>query len=144
MNGMAVPDDWTTGPAKRLSVFLLGAAVILGMAHSIFGGRKPWTVADPSAQPAQAGPAPMLAVTADEPTSATTRPAPAAAQVIVNINTADKAQLELLPRIGPSLADRIIAERERGGPFRTLEDLGRVRGIGAKTIERLRGFAVVE
>ena len=55
----------------------------------------------------------------------------------INPNTASKAELELLPGVGPALAERIMAERERS-PFATLEDLDRVRGIGAKTLEQLR------
>ena len=62
----------------------------------------------------------------------------------ININTATRAELELLPGIGPSLAERIIAERDRSGPFTRIEDLGRVRGIGSKTIDRLRDHTVIE
>ncbi len=56
----------------------------------------------------------------------------------ININTASKAELETLPRIGPAMADRIIEERTLRGPFARVEDLNRVRGIGPKTIDRLR------
>jgi competence protein ComEA len=53
-------------------------------------------------------------------------------------NRASAEELELLPSVGPSLARRIVAERERGGPFLRAEDLRRVKGIGAKTLEKLR------
>jgi len=56
---------------------------------------------------------------------------------LIDVNTADAAELELLPRVGPALAQRIIAHREAHGPFRTLHDLERVKGIGPRTIERL-------
>jgi competence protein ComEA len=56
----------------------------------------------------------------------------------IDVNTAGEADLVLLPRIGPALARRIVAEREAHGPFRDVDDLGRVRGIGPRTIERLR------
>jgi len=58
--------------------------------------------------------------------------------VRVNINRAGKADLELLPGIGPALAARIL-EHRRKRPFRSLEDLQRVRGIGPATAARLRG-----
>ena len=54
---------------------------------------------------------------------------------LVNLNTADQTALESLPGIGPSLAQQII----EGRPYRNLEDLERVNGIGAKTVERLKG-----
>lgn len=68
---------------------------------------------------------------------------PTAAAVKINPNIAAKSELELLPGVGPALADRIIAERARAS-FRTLDDLGRVRGIGPKTLERLREHVVFE
>jgi len=62
----------------------------------------------------------------------------------VNINTSDQAQLELLPRIGPSMAQRIIAYREENGPFKRKADLMRVKGIGEKTLEQLEDKISVE
>lgn len=62
----------------------------------------------------------------------------------LNINTATAEQLQLLPGIGPSRAAAIVADRERMGPFRTVEDLARVRGIGTVTIEGLRPYVRIE
>lgn len=62
----------------------------------------------------------------------------------VDLNRASVAELRVLPRIGPKLAQRIVAERARGGPFHSLEQLApRVRGIGKRTVARLRGLATV-
>lgn len=61
----------------------------------------------------------------------------------VNINTADAATLETLPRVGPSLAGRIIAWRESNGRFSVIEDLMSVSGIGAKTFEGLRPHVTI-
>lgn len=56
----------------------------------------------------------------------------------VNINAATAQELEALPGIGPVLAGRIIAYRARHGPFRRLEDLLQVQGIGPGLLRRLR------
>jgi competence protein ComEA len=58
----------------------------------------------------------------------------------VNINTATAAQLETLPGIGPAKAAAIISYREKNGPFRSLDDLTEVAGIGAKTVEGLKDY----
>ncbi|MCC7055363.1 MAG: helix-hairpin-helix domain-containing protein [Gemmatimonadaceae bacterium] len=50
----------------------------------------------------------------------------------VDLDVADSAALERLPRIGPALAQRIVAERGARGPFGSLQGLERVRGIGPK------------
>ena len=56
----------------------------------------------------------------------------------VAINSATAEQLETLPRIGPALAARIIAQRDAHGPFRSIDDLGEVGGIGPKILAGLR------
>jgi len=56
----------------------------------------------------------------------------------IDINTATGAELELLPGIGPALAQRIIDHRREHGPFRRVEDLDDVKGIGPRTLEKLR------
>ncbi|MBS3886317.1 MAG: ComEA family DNA-binding protein [Dethiobacter sp.] len=61
----------------------------------------------------------------------------------ININHATAAELEELPGIGPARADAIVREREKNGPFRQVEDLARVSGIGSKTVEALRKYATV-
>jgi len=53
----------------------------------------------------------------------------------VDLNTADEAELQLLPGIGPGLAARIVADRQSNGPFNSIDDLERVTGIGPKRLE---------
>lgn len=53
----------------------------------------------------------------------------------INVNTADAELLSELPGIGPAKAAAIIEEREANGPFESAEDLTRVSGIGAGTVE---------
>lgn len=57
-------------------------------------------------------------------------------QSSINVNTATAADLESLPGIGPSLAERIISYRDTQGPFSVAEDLLAVPGIGPRTLER--------
>lgn len=61
----------------------------------------------------------------------------------VNLNTADAAALETLPRIGPALAERILAWRDENGRFTSVEDLLAVPGIGEKMLEGLRDVVTV-
>lgn len=60
----------------------------------------------------------------------------------VNINQASAEELDALPGVGPSTAQKIVDDREANGPFATPEDLMRVPGIGAKKFESLREFVV--
>ncbi|MFR9170171.1 MAG: ComEA family DNA-binding protein, partial [Gordonibacter urolithinfaciens] len=55
----------------------------------------------------------------------------------VNINTASATQLDTLPGVGASTAEKIVADREANGPFKTVEDLKRVSGIGDKKFAAL-------
>lgn len=61
----------------------------------------------------------------------------------VNLNTADAAALETLPGVGPAIAARIIAWRDANGPFRSVDELTAVSGIGERTLEGLRDRATV-
>jgi competence protein ComEA len=56
---------------------------------------------------------------------------------LVNLNTADAAELDTLPGVGPALASRILEWREQNGRFASVDDLLNVTGIGAKTLSAL-------
>ena len=97
----------------------------------------------PSAEAAAPSlPAPAVAEAAPKPLTYTPKAAPPAASI--NLNTAASSELQRLPRIGPKMAVRIIAYREAHGPFRRVQDLVRVRGIGKKTLAQLTPYLVVE
>lgn len=62
---------------------------------------------------------------------------------LVNLNTADAAALETLPGVGPALAARILAWRDENGPFRAVDELLAVAGIGEKTLAGFRDLVTV-
>ncbi len=61
----------------------------------------------------------------------------------VNINTADQAELEKLPGIGPGKAAAIIRFRQEHGPFETAEELMQVPGIKEATFSKLKEYVIV-
>ncbi len=156
---MRIASDWTTGPAKWSAAILLAAASMAGMAWSLSGNRKPVTVTHaartPAARPADPNkeappvtpPAPIaVAATPDtppEPAESTVTIAPPTAHH-VNLNTATQAELELLPGIGPAMAKRILEYRSTHGKFTSVDQLDSVKGIGAKTMAKLRPLVSVD
>lgn len=87
---------------------------------------------------------PMLIALALVATFAAADDGRASQQGVVNVNTATSEQLQLLPGIGPALAERIIAFRESNGPFEKVDELVAVRGIGDKSLTKLRPYVVVK
>lgn len=71
--------------------------------------------------------------------------APAVLAGPVNVNSADAETLAReLTGVGPALAEAIIQDREQNGPFKSAEDLTRVRGIGERVVEMNRANILVE
>lgn len=98
--------DWTAGPARQAAAAALLITAAAGLSWSV-GARRP--LAGPRA------------------------PGVTLPDRRIDLNGARPAELRLLPGVGPALSERIVAEREAGGPFQNLEDLQRVRGIGPRT-----------
>jgi competence protein ComEA len=88
------------------------------------------TPTTPTKPPANPGTTPDL-------TSPTVRPAKKELTGKLNLNTASEEQLMLLPAVGPSKADRIVAWRKKNGGFKRTADLRRVKGFGYRTFKRL-------
>ena len=82
-----------------------------------------------AAQPASAQ------TTSSTATHAAVKPAAAG---IVNLNTASATDLEALPGIGAKTAARIIEYRQKNGPFKKVEELMNVRGVGEKNFLKLK------
>lgn len=108
-----------TASERRILVFL-SALLALGYAVDLLGLHEP----EPPSPPPEAEPLPPLAGNPFHDGR-------------LDLNRADARALESLPGIGPALAERILRFRSENGPFRTLEDLLEVSGIGPKTLGRM-------
>jgi competence protein ComEA len=62
----------------------------------------------------------------------------------VNINTATVKELQSLPGVGQVTAERIITYRTENGPFAAVDDLTKIKGIGKKSLEKIRELVAVE
>jgi competence protein ComEA len=62
----------------------------------------------------------------------------------IALNEAEEDDLRQLPGIGPSKAKAILDYRDQNGPFESINDLAKVKGIGPKTVARLRPFLTLE
>jgi len=63
---------------------------------------------------------------------------------LININTANSAELQKLPGVGPVTADKIISYRNEYGEFKAIEELMNVSGIGEKTFAKLKNTITAE
>lgn len=116
--------DWLRGSPKLVAVLILGSLVAVGAWMTIAPiGRAP------GQEPGQAiRIADVLATT----------PRAERARGRLDLNTASQAELELLPGIGPRTATRIIEFRSQVRAIRDVDELLNVKGIGRRTVERLR------
>ena len=62
----------------------------------------------------------------------------------INLNSASAAELQQVPGIGPSTADKILEMRKSYGAFKSVDDLLAIKGIGPKRLEKMRKFLTVE
>ena len=102
--------------------------------------RKPGDYAAPS--PGKSSSA-VVFPRASQPAVLRSAPQPAAGGR-VNVNMATAAELESLPGVGPAIARSIMECRETLGRFSCVEDLLKVKGIGAKKLEAMRGFIAIQ
>lgn len=130
--------DWTPDwlpdltEAERRGARLLALLILLGTAHDLWRAHAPrFTPEFPGARSSETSATPQ---TASIPGPAIA-PGPAPT---LDLNTADAAELDGLPGIGPVLAGRIVEHRRQHGRFRSIDELLSVPGIGPRLLERLR------
>jgi len=91
-----------------------------------------------------AEPSPVLPSSATPAGSTVARQQAPAPEEKVDLNSATAEDLEKVPGIGPTLAERIVAFRDEHGRFEKVDDLLNVRGIGTRSLERIRPHVKVE
>lgn len=125
-------NDLISSPARRLARRAIPALVLAACALLWLQPR-----------PARAAP-PAVAAAAASDERDDAPPGRKATSGKLNLNTATPEQLELLPGVGPAKAERIIAFRQKHGPFKRVADLRRVKGFGRKTLKKLEPFLDVK
>ena len=67
----------------------------------------------------------------------------AQAETLLNVNAANEAELTVLPGVGKVTAERIVVFRTEQGPFKSVDDLTLVKGIGKKMLEKIRPLVTI-
>lgn len=117
--------DWSRTPAGMFSAAVLGIASLSGLVWSVTTNQQPIQ--------------PQAAKISSQSIPQSRTPA----RLLIDLNTATTNELQLLPSIGPSLAQRIVNDRDEQGPYESLSDLDRVRGIGPKTLAKLHDWVTL-
>jgi competence protein ComEA len=123
-------------PAERRGAIVVVLLLALGAAHDLWRASRPLPAPSRDAREVSA---PPVEEWAEAPGSGD-RPSgtPGSGMTSIDLNRATARELDEVPGVGPVLAGRIIAHRERHGPFRHPEELLAVRGIGPRLFARLR------
>jgi len=83
---------------------------------------------------------PMTAATQTPAQDTVAKPA---VSTLINLNSANAAELEKLPGVGPAMATRILEYRQKSGGFKKIEELMNVKGIGEKSFLKLKPLVTV-
>jgi competence protein ComEA len=124
----------------RLAVAVAVASLMITTSIALFGSTP--ASADPSVQARRAASTALTRKPAKKKRNWPPKAKPVTG--VVNINTANRAELIKLPGIGPAKAERILTFRKRRGNFRRVRDLRRVKGIGRMTLKRLARHLTVK
>ncbi len=121
---------------ERTVILFLLFALIIGSGIAILKRRNPGFAPELIPPPSQKS-------KMDEPIKGNRKSSLNQIQRKVNINTASLEELETLPGIGPSLAQRIIDCRSKNGKFNKIEEIKMVSGIGGGSFQRIKGLITV-
>lgn len=125
-------------PAERRGALVVVLLLALGAGRDLWRATRPLPAVTPAGAPTAAAPEPRdppgetIASEVGAPPEAATR-----ASAVLDLNRASAKELDALPGIGPVLAARIVAHRQRHGPFGSRDELLAVRGIGPRLLARL-------
>jgi competence protein ComEA len=118
------------------------AAAVVALCALVATGTATWlTASTASAKPAAvkaAAAAPAAAAKDDDEPRA--RGGKKSVTGKLNLNSASDEQLQMLPGVGPSKSERIIAWRQKNGGFKRVADLRKVKGFGYKTLKKLEPY----
>lgn len=149
VNGAVVQEAVYTLPAGSLAQDAIEAAggfaddanvTVVNLAQPMFNGAQvyvPFNVENNATPTA-------VILTESEAVNSTGKQTSLSAEGMVNINSADATQLETLPGIGASTAEKIIAFRDENGRFATIEDIMNVPGIGEGKFDQLQELITVD
>lgn len=132
--------DWLalTGTERKVILFLAGALLVgagIRLYQETFPSNPQFDYSSSDSTFAVLSEKPNEESTAEDDTSATS---------ILDINTASKQDLMTLPGIGAVTAERIVAYRTDVGPFKSVEELRKVKGISKRKFENLVPFITVQ
>jgi competence protein ComEA len=128
-------------PIRRIASVLALCALVATLTATWLAD-APASAAPPTTTPTRTAAAP---VTTPDDTPAKPKPpkrskSKQALRGKLNLNTATSDQLQMLPGVGPSKADRVVAWRQKNGGFKRIADLRKVKGFGYKTLKKLEPF----
>ena len=129
----------TAHSLRRFAIWFASAAVAVVIGASWLDA-MPATAAPVAAAGAPAASASLNGDRDDMPTPTPRHSGAAKLSGKLNLNTANEEQLMLLPGVGQSKADRIVAFRKKSGGFKRVADLRRVKGFGYKSLKKLEPF----
>jgi comEA protein len=142
-------------PSEKRTIFIIAGVLILAGLFNVMGyyGENPLTI-DYSKSDSifsrlshKTSPIQNISQQSDQETTGKNqgnayklRSSPEIEKRSININSADKNELKKLPRIGPAMASRIIEYRKANGPFKSIDELMKVKGIGKKTFSMIKPY----